>query len=189
VTEEGTPVTALLRAWRSGDAGAFDLLLPAVYRQLHSLAAAHLRSERQEHTLSATALVHEAYLRLIDSSVDWNDRVHFYAIAAGTIRRILIDHARSHKRQKRGAGVVKISLEVAAEFSREPQADLLDLDQALTDLAQFDERKAKLVELIYFGGMEVGEAASVTGISVATAHRDLKLAKAWLYTRLEPEDV
>jgi RNA polymerase sigma factor (TIGR02999 family) len=188
VTNDGPQITAWLRAWRSGEPGALDLLLPAVYRQLHSLAAVHLRSERPEHTLSATALVHEAYLRLVDTSVDWNDRVHFYAVAARTIRRILIDHARANQSLKRGAGGLKISLDAAATLSAAPQQDVLDLDHALTELAGFDERKAKLVELIYFGGMEVGEAASAAGISVATAHRELKLAKAWLYARLEPEE-
>ena len=177
----------MLRACRTGDADAFNLLVPTVYQQLHKLAAAHLRSERSGHTLSATALVHEAYLKLAGANVDWNDRVHFYAIAAGTIRRLLIDHARSHARQKRGGGAAKISLEVAAELSSEPQSHLLEIDEALTELARFDERKAKLVELIYFGGMEVAEAASVSGISVATANRDLRFARAWLHNRLAPE--
>jgi RNA polymerase sigma factor (TIGR02999 family) len=187
VTEEGPRITAWLRAWRAGDPAALDLLMPAVYRHLHTLANIHLRSERPAHTLSATALVHEAYLRLIDVSVDWNDRVHFYAVAARTIRRILIDHARANQRLKRGCGGAKISLDAAATICAEPQQDVIDLDQALIALAEFDQRKASLVELIYFGGMEVGEAAAVLDISPATAHRDLKIAKAWLYDRLEPE--
>ena len=180
-------VTQLLSAIDQGDPQAAEQLLPLVYDELRKLAAARLAQERPGQTLQATALVHEAYLRLIDVSVDWNDRVHFYAVAARTIRRILIDHARANQRLKRGCGGAKISLDAAATICAEPQQDVIDLDQALIALAEFDQRKASLVELIYFGGMEVGEAAAVLDISPATAHRDLKIAKAWLYDRLEPE--
>jgi RNA polymerase sigma factor (TIGR02999 family) len=135
-------------------------------------------------TMNATSLVHEAYLKILGTDVPWQDRVHFFAVSARVMRQILIDHARSHRRAKRGGSAVKISLEDAAVVSPAPESRLLDLDEALKNLAAIDNRKAELVELLYFGGLSQTEAAEVLQISEATVQRDLKMAKAWLYRAL-----
>lgn len=185
----GTPaepnVTRLLHSWRQGNERALDELLPLVYDQLHALASRYLHGERGGHTLQATALVHEAYLRLVGTDVNWEDRVHFFAVAARTMRRILVDHARSRLRDKRGGGAEKLSLEEAYMVGSEPTETLLEMDQALDRLAEMDSRKAQLVEFFYFGGLSYQEAASVLQISEATVHRELKMAKAWLYHELK----
>lgn len=179
-------ITALLCAWKAGDGKAYEDLIKIVYPHLHRLAARQMRRESVGHTLSATALVHEAYLRLLDSNLDWRDRSHFLAVAAVVMRRVLVDHARSRKSGKRGSGALKVSLdEVSLAVSPTP-ANILDLDDALTRLAERDSRKARLVELRYFGGMSCEEAANVIGTSVATANRDLKFARAWLRQELSP---
>jgi RNA polymerase sigma factor (TIGR02999 family) len=182
-------VTQLLRAWRAGDGAAFDELMPIVYSQLRSIAARYMRQERVDHTLRSTALVNEAHLRLLEIDVSWQDRAHFTAIAALTMRRILVDHAKSLHRVKRGSGAVKLQLDEslgdAVEVAQADPAQMIDLDNALTLLERQDARKARLIELIYFGGLSGEEAAEVLGISVPTVNRDLKLAKAWLRRRLQ----
>jgi len=178
-------VTALLRRWRGGDQTALDRLVPLVYDELHRLAQGYMRGERPDHTLQATALVNEAYLRLVDAEVDWKDRSHFFAVAATTMRRILVDHARAHGRQKRAG--VKVSLEESLVVAPEREADLVVIDEALTRLATHDERAAKAVELHYFGGLTYAEIAEALGVSEATVDRDLRFAKAWLYREIEAE--
>lgn len=177
-------VTQLLHQSRSGDKAAFDQLMPLVYEHLHKLAARCFRSERPGHTLRTTALVHEAYLRLLDSDVAYHDRVHFYAVAARVMRRILVDHAKAQHREKRGGDIDRISLEQGADVGAQPPARLLELDEALDRLAARDRRKSEVVELLFFGGLTYDEAATALEISTATLHRELKMAKAWLYNEL-----
>ncbi|HUF28814.1 MAG TPA: sigma-70 family RNA polymerase sigma factor [Gemmatimonadaceae bacterium] len=181
---DGESVTALLTAWRGGDDSARDRLLIVVYGELHRLAERALRGDRPGHTLQATALIHEAYLRLVDADVPWEHRAHFYAVAARTMRRILVDHARAKRRLKRGGDHVDVTLEESAIIDPERPPDLEALDEALERLAGHDERKARAVELHYFGGLNYDETARVLGISTATVHRDLRMAKAWLYQQL-----
>ena len=177
-------VTRLLRQLSGGRRDAFDELMPLVYDPLRRLAARCLSSERPGHTLRATALVHEAYMRLVATDAEWQDRVHFYAVAARVMRRILVDYARGQSRQKRGGGAEKVSLEEAVVVGGESGPDLLDLDFALEKLARQDGRKSQIVELLFFGGLTYDESAAALGISPATLHRELKLAKAWLYREL-----
>ena len=174
-------VTQLLRAMSGGDQQAFEKLVPLVYEQLRKLAARSLRSERPDHTLRATALVHEAYMHLVDVDLNWQDRRHFYAVAARVMRQILVDHARSQKRQKRGGGAVQIPLDEAVLVGPETAPDVLNLDESLKRLSDLDRRKSQIVELLFFGGLTYEEAAGVLDISAATVHRELKMAKAWLY--------
>ncbi|HJZ79407.1 MAG TPA: sigma-70 family RNA polymerase sigma factor [Pyrinomonadaceae bacterium] len=178
-------VTQLLAEWRGGNPQALDHLMPLVYDELRRLAQHYLRSERPEHTLQATALVNEAYLRLVDVRVSWQDRAHFFAVAARLMRRLLVDHARSHGRAKRDSGGPRVSLEVAADISAEPAADILALDEALTRLAAFDARKSEIIELHFFGGLSNDDVAEALGISRATVQRELRLAKAWLNHELK----
>ena len=180
-------VTQLLLEWRGGSQQALDQLMPVVYEELRRLAQHYMRSERPEHTLQATALVNEAYLRLVDMKVSWQDRAHFFAVAARLMRRMLVDHARAHHRAKREGGP-KISLDDAAEVSCEPTAELLALDEALTRLASFDERKSEIIELHFFGGLSNEEVAEALEISRATVQRELRMAKAWLNHELKNSD-
>ena len=177
-------VTALLHAWREGRMNARDELMAMVYPQLRSLASRYMSGERAGHTLSATGLVHEAYLKMLGVEVSWEDRVHFFAVSARVMRHILVDHAKANRREKRGGAASKVSLEDAIVISPQPEARLLDLDEALRNLAELDQRKADLLELLYFGGMSQGEAAAALNISEATVQRDLRMAKAWLYRAL-----
>jgi RNA polymerase sigma factor (TIGR02999 family) len=177
-------VTGLLHAWREGDAAALDQLIPLVYDDLHSLAGRYLRQERPDHTLQATALINEAYLRLADAEVPWQDRNHFLAIAARTMRRILVDHAKARRRDKRGGGQTPVTLEEALVVSGGRTADVVALDEALSELERLDHRKAQVIELHYFGGLTYREVAEVLAVSPATVDRDLRLAKSWLYTEL-----
>jgi len=177
-------VTQLLQQWGAGDKQALDQLMPIVYDQLHKLASSCLRSERPDHTLRATALVHEAYLRLVEADVDWQDRVHFYAVSARILRRILVDHAKSRNRNKRGGEYQKIPLEEAVLVGPEADRGMVELDEALQRLANQDRRKSDLIELLFFGGLTYDEAAAALKISPATVHRELTLAKAWLNLEL-----
>ena len=178
-------VTRLLKDWSAGDSAALDQLIPIVYDELRAIAARYLRRERQDHTLQPTALVNEAYLRLIDQKqVQWQNRAHFVGVAAQMMRRILVDHAKSHNRAKRGGGARRVTLDEAVALSEERANDLVELDEALTALAAFDERKSRVVEMKYFGGLSVEETAEVLKVSVITVARDWKLAKAWLYTTI-----
>jgi RNA polymerase sigma-70 factor, ECF subfamily len=178
----GQEVTALLREWSAGDRGALERLMPLVYEELRKLAASHLKSERGNHTLQPTALVHEAYLRLIGQrSVSWASRAHFYGIAAQMMRRVLVDHARKRQAAKRSPGTLFVDLaEEAAAPAPERMPELLVLDRALTELERLDPRQARVVELRFFAGLSVEETAEVAGISTATVKREWKTARAFL---------
>ena len=172
--------TLLLQAWRGGDRAALDRLLPVVYDELSRLAHGALRGERPDHTLQTRALVHEAYLRLLDADVPFQDRAHFMAVAARTMRRVLVDHARARRRDKRGGGAARIDLDRVDLAAPAAGLDVLDLHDALERLAAFDARKSSIVELHYFGGLSYDETAEAVGVSAATVDRELRLAKAWL---------
>jgi RNA polymerase sigma factor (TIGR02999 family) len=181
IVSETGEITTLLVRWRGGDEAALERLMPLVYDELRRLAERYMRAERPDHTLQATALVHEAYVRLVGVEAAWQDRVHFLSLAARLMRRILVDHAKAARRGKRGGGAVKMSLDDVALVAPEPSSALLDLDEALNGLAALDERKARAVELHYFGGLTYDETAEVLGVSAATVDRDLRMARAWLY--------
>jgi RNA polymerase sigma factor (TIGR02999 family) len=172
-------VTNLLLDWSKGEQSALDQLIPIIYDDLLRIARGRLKNER-ECTLQPTALVHESYLRLADQTkLQWQNRAHFYAIAATTMRRVLIDHARKRNADKRGAGM-RITLQTEMDFAEKRPPDVLSLDEALAKLAAFDERKSRTVELKFFGGLTTDEIADVLGISVATVGRELRLGQAWL---------
>ena len=187
MSSDPTEVTRLLVRWRQGDAAALERLLPLIYDELHAMARRHMHGERPDHTLQTTALIHEAYLRLCGADVTWEGRVHFLAVAAQTMRRVLVDHARARGRDKRGAGAVPVTLDDAVAVSPERPDELLALDEALQRLSSLDERKAHAVELHYFGGMTYDETAAALEISAATVDRELRLAKAWLCKELRPD--
>jgi RNA polymerase sigma factor (TIGR02999 family) len=173
-------ITQLLLAWRNGDSSALDKLMPLVYEELRGLAKHYMAAERPGHTLQTTALINEAYLRLIDhKEMRWQNRAHFFGVAAQAMRRVLVDHARTRDAAKRGGGTPKASLEDAAVIP-ERSVDLIALDEALNDLATLDPRKSRMVELRYFGGLSVEETAEVLGVSPVTVMRDWSAAKAWL---------
>jgi RNA polymerase sigma-70 factor (ECF subfamily) len=185
MNESTHDVTRLLQAWGRGDTAALDTLVPLVYDELHRLAHCYMAREWAASTLQTTALVHEAYVRLVDANeVEWKNRVHFFAISANVMRRILVDFARSRGSQKRGGDVQKVSLEEAMIPSPEGDEDLLALDSALTALAAFDPRKAKVVEMRFFGGFTEQETAETLGVSSDTVLRDWKSAKLWLYREM-----
>jgi RNA polymerase sigma factor (TIGR02999 family) len=181
-------VTALLGEWSRGNHDALNDLLPLVYAELRRMAARRLRRERADHTLQPTALVHEAYLRLIDQrQVDWSDRAHFYGVAAQVMRRILVDHARRRNAGKRGEGVPRVSLERAQLTATRAEIPVLALNEALTRLEGIDRGLAQIVELRAFGGLTIEESARVLKVSPATAKREWRAAKAWLTRELDPE--
>jgi RNA polymerase sigma factor (TIGR02999 family) len=178
-------VTRLLHDWRSGDATALNQLMPLVYDELKRIAAAYLRRESSGHTLQATALVNEAYLKLVDQTrADWQNRAQFFGVAAQLMRRILVDHVRERQAAKRGSGVERITFDAALDVSQPHDVDLLALDDALSELGRFDPRQSRIVELRYFGGLEINETAEVLGISPATVKREWTSARAWLYNQL-----
>ncbi|MCP4660818.1 MAG: sigma-70 family RNA polymerase sigma factor [bacterium] len=178
-------VTQLLQRLTEGEQEAMQELMPLVYDEMRRMARRYLRSERPDHTLETSALVHEAYLKLTDQSrVQWRNRAHFYGIAAQTMRRILVDHARSHGYQKRGGDAQKVSLDEALHFDAERAPDLVALDDALKRLAETDPQKSQLVELRFFGGLSHPEIAEVLGVSTSTVERQWRLARAWLYRAL-----
>jgi RNA polymerase sigma factor (TIGR02999 family) len=177
-------VTQLLQRWGNGDQQALDQLMPIVYKQLRKLAARALRGERSEHTLSPTALVHEAYLQLAKIDAPSQERVRFFAICARVVRNILVNHAKAHKRQKRGGDARRVKLDEALYVSPESSPQVLQLNEALVLLAVHDRRKSEIVELLFFGGMTYEETATALKISPATVHRELKMAKAWLHHQL-----
>lgn len=184
MTPETSAITRLLAQCRDGDRAALDALVPHVYEQLRAMAEQCFRREREGHTLRATALVHEAYLRLAGSEVDFQSRAHFYAVAARVMRRILVDHARMQQRDKRGGGAWKVSLDDALVVGEQRPGVVVALDDALNQLASMDSRKSDVLEMIYFGGLTYEEAAAATGVSVPTIQRDLRMAKAWLYREM-----
>ena len=178
-------VTQLLIDWSNGNQAALDRLMPLVDRELHRLAHHYMRRENPGQTLQTTALVNEAYLRLIDQKhVQWKNRAHFFALAAQFMRRILVDRARSRNYAKRGGGARKVSFDETLVFSMDRGADLIALDEALERLASIDPRKGKVVELRFFGGLSVDETAEALGVSAATVLREWTMAKAWLYNSL-----
>jgi RNA polymerase sigma factor (TIGR02999 family) len=177
-------VTQLLLAYNNGDEQALERLFPLVYDELRRLAGRYLKKERDDHTLQATALVHEAYLRLVDQNVSWQNRAHFFGVAAQMMRRILVDHARHNLAAKRGSGGIKLSLDESIDLSDERASDLIALDEALNALNSVDPAKRRMVELRYFGGLSVEDTAKILNISVATYVREWRKAKAFLYNQI-----
>jgi RNA polymerase sigma factor (TIGR02999 family) len=172
---------------KNGNGQAIDQLIPIVYDELRRLAARYLRNERAAVTLQPTALVHEAYMRLVDQDMpEWECRSHFYGVAAHLMRQILVDHARRHRSQKRGGGIVPVPLDEVLAFAAGTNEDVLALDEALTNLAAVDERKCRVIELRYFGGLTVDETARALNVSVGTIGREQRLAEAWLHRELSP---
>jgi len=181
IPENPTRVTGLLLKWGRGDEDALERLIPLVYRELHQIARRCMAGERAGHSLQATVLVNEAYLRLVDAKdVAWHDRAHFLAVAARAMRRILVDHARARRAEKRGGPATKVTFNEALVVINEPREDFVRLDDALEVLAAFDERKSRVVELRFFGGLTVEETATVLKVSPGTVRGDWRLARAWL---------
>lgn len=182
-------VTSLLQAWGDGDKDALDRLVPLVYAELRQAARRYMRGENRNHTLQTTALVNEAYLRLVDQKqTRWQNRAHFFGLAAQMMRRILVDHARRRNFQKRGGTFVHVSLGEAERAAPEKDLDLIKLDNALCELAEIDPRRSRVVELRFFGGLDLKETAEALHISPATALRDWNMAKAWLYAYMNNEE-
>ena len=180
-------VTALLRRWRDGDEAALDKLTPLVYDELHRLAHKYIRRERPGHTLQTTALVNEAYVRLVDqNSVDWQNRAHFFGVAAQVMRHILVDYARQQTAVKRGGGVERFNLDEGLIVSKESAAELVALDEALKALSDLYPRRSKVVELRYFGGLNNKEASEILNVSETTIERDWRFARAWLFREMRP---
>jgi len=177
-------VSLLLRAWSEGDRNALERMTPVVYKELHRLAHHYMARERAGHSLQTTALINEAYLRLVDyKRMQWQNRAHFFAVSAQLMRRILVEHAR-RRNQKRGGAVTHVSLDEAAMVSRKRPADLVALDDAMSALARLDPRKVRVVEMRFFGGLSLEETAKVLQVSAVTVKRDLRTARAWLYREL-----
>lgn len=184
--EPSNQVTELLVRWRGGDHAALDSLMPLVYAELRRIANRHLRGERPDHTLQSTALVHEAYMRLADQDLpQWQNRAHFFAVAAHLMRQILVDHARSHRASKRGGDVCKLTLDDAEEQPQGVNVDILALDDALKSLASMDPQQSQVVELKFFAGLSIEDTAEVLGISISTVKRDWITARAWLFRELD----
>jgi len=178
-------ITSLLRQWAAGDRYAGDALTPLIYDELHRLAARVFRGESPGHTLQPTALVHEAYAKLIDVDVSWQDRAHFYSLAARMMRRLLVNHANARNAEKRGGDAIRVTLNESLAADADADANLLALDEAVSKLAEIDARKADLVQLQYFGGLSFRELEEITGLSSSTLDRELRLARAWLKNWLE----
>jgi RNA polymerase sigma-70 factor, ECF subfamily len=182
-------VTQLLINWRNGDKAALDQLMPLVYEELRRLARGFMGKERNNHTLQTSALINEAYLKLVDQDeTNWQSRAHFFAVAAQIMRHILVDHARSYGYEKRGAGAQHVGLDDAKVFSKERAGELVALDEALTDLATVDARKSRIVELRFFGGLNIDETAEVMQLSPTTVQREWRAAKAWLQRFIKGEN-
>lgn len=182
---ERSEMTRLLKEAQSGDTDALDALFPLVYDELRRLASARMRDERQDHTLQPTALVHEVYMRLIDQhSVDWSNRAHFFGLAAEMMRRILVSHAVAKKTEKRGGEFAHTSLDDALGLAAGNEVDFIELDEALTALAEFAPRQAKVVEMRFFAGLTNDEAAAVLGVDTRTVKRDWRTARAWIFDRM-----
>ena len=179
-------ITRMLIEWSNGEREALHKLIPLVYAEMRQIAGRVLRRERRDHTLQPTALVHEAYLRLVDQrNVNWQNRAHFFAIAAQAMRRIVVDHARRHNALKRGGDNLKVELEAALALPGAKDLDVVKLDDALVALAAFDPQQSRIVELRFFGGLSIEETAEVIGISPATVKRDWSMAKAWLHREMQ----
>lgn len=184
-TVASAEITQLLQQWVEGDDGSLEQLTPLVYEQLHAIASRIFRSERKDHTLQTTAVVHEAFVHLIDANVDWQNRSHFYALAARMMRRILVDHANARSAAKRGGGGAKLPLDDVIVIAPQTGEDILELHEALNQLAELDSRKADILELHYFGGLTYEEMGEVLDLSSSTLDREIRFSKAWLRARLE----
>jgi RNA polymerase sigma-70 factor (ECF subfamily) len=184
---ESGQVTQLLKAMQNGDPKAADSLLPLVYQELHRLARTYMRRERPDHTLQTTALINEAYLRLVQQDVDWNSRAHFIGIAANVMRRVLVDYARAHNAQRRNGGLQQVEMHEDLAVSPERLEEVTLLDEALKRLADRNPRQARVVELRYFGGLSIEETAEVLDIAPRSVKRDWSLAKIWLFKELNPQ--
>lgn len=185
MTDKPRDISVILKDWSGGNRTSADALLTLVYDELRKIAGRYLRKESSGHTLQPTALVHEAYMKLIDiSDINWQDRAHFFAVSANVMRHILVDHARAKLADKRGGDAQRIALEDAISLSDEPNIDLLAVDEALKELAELDEQQSRIVELRFFGGLTIEETAHVVGISPATVKREWAMAKAWLHRKL-----
>ena len=183
---ETTETTRLLRAWAGGDEAALERLLPRVYRELRRIAGHHMQNEQPGRTIQATALVHEAYLKLIDvDNVDWQHRAHFFAVSSQIMRRILLDRARRRVAAKRGGKAAKVNLDEIPDLSTARAGEMIALDGALNALAEMDPRKAQVIEMRFFGGLSVEETATILKVSEDTVHRDWRLARAWLLAELK----
>jgi RNA polymerase sigma factor (TIGR02999 family) len=181
-------ITKLLQGWQGGDRTALDALVPVVYKELHRLAHCELRKERPDHTLQSTALVHEAYFRLVGKNLpQWESRTHFFAIAAQLMRQILVDYARRHRASKRGSGVCMLTLDDAISLAKRKDVDVIAIDDALNTLAEIDPRQSRVVELRFFAGLSLEEISEVMGIATATVQRDWTAARAWLYREISPK--
>ncbi len=187
MTGTSTGVTQLLLKWQDGDAAALGELTPIVYSELRRLARHYMRAERQGHVLQTTALVHEAYLKLVGLDMGWRGRVHFFGVAARLMRRVLVDYARERDAAKRGGGLQPLTLDEARLIAG-PTPDVVALDEALDSLTRIDERKGRVIELRFFGGLTIEETAELLGVSHATVERDMKMAKAWLSRELNSDD-
>ena len=186
--DSSSPVTELLARWRSGDQDALDALMPLVYSELRQLAQHYLRRERSDHTLQSTALVHEAYLRLAGQSPPpWQNRAHFFGIAAHLMRQILVEHARSHGAAKRGGGATRMTLDESLAIAQQKDVDVIVLDKALRDLTELDAQQGRIVELRFFGGLTIEDTSEVLGISPATVKREWVTARAWLFRAITGE--
>jgi RNA polymerase sigma factor (TIGR02999 family) len=179
-------VTQLLKAMAKGDRDAADKLLPLVYAELHRLASSYMRNERPDHTLQATALINEAYLRLAREDTDWNSREHFIGVAANVMRRVLVDYARAHRAEQRGGGLKRVEMQDDLAISAEKLDQVEALDEALSTLEEHNPRQGKVVELRYFGGLSVEQIASLLGVSPRSVKRDWSLARIWLFRELQP---
>ncbi len=188
IPQEPAAITHLLQQWADGDREAAEKVVPLVYNELRAIAGGYIRGERRDHTLQTTALVHEAWVRLIENNgIEWQDRGHFVGVAARVMRRVLVDHARRHRAAKRGGGLERVTLVEAAGVDPGRPPDVVALDEALKALEALDPDKAKLVELRFFGGLSIEEAAAHLGISPATVNRHWRRARNWLYRRLRQE--
>lgn len=187
--EDHGQVTQLLKALRTGDPAAAEKLLPMVYSELHRLAASYMRRERPDHTLQPTALINEAYLRLVREDVDWNSRAHFIGLAAHVMRRVLVDHARAHRAEQRGGSLKRVELDEQIAVAPEKMEDLLELDEALGRLHEVSSRQARVVELRYFGGLSIEQIGAVLGIAPRSVKRDWALARIWLFRELRPNEL
>lgn len=188
MNEDNSEITKYLHDWRNGKQSALDEVLPFIYAELRQIARRYRSRENGEHTFQTTEIINEAYLKLVDQSqTDWQNRAHFFGVASRVMRNLLVDYARAKNYQKRGSGAEKVSLEDVAIFTPEPDERILALDEALKNLAKFDERKSRLVELRYFGGLSAVETAEVLGVSEITVKREWLKAKAWLYKEISGE--
>jgi RNA polymerase sigma factor (TIGR02999 family) len=181
----GANLTQLLAAWRAGEPHALSRLTPLIYEELRRLAHGFMRAERAEHTLQATAIVHEAFLRLVQSNVSVQDRAHLFALVSRLMRHVLVDYSKARGREKRGPGVREVSIDDVDSAAPEPEPDVVVLDEALERLAGLEPRLARVLELFYFGGLTYDEIAVAVGISTATVHRDIRLGRAWLLNRIQ----